>query len=128
MKNPLYLIIFLFFTVNAISSTSDGYVDAFWVHHAADNTFAFIVGNQKNTPTCSGGRYAVNFATEAGRMISSAIISAKFSNARVKVYGTGLCKQWFDSEDVGHISVNHNINLPAPTEPDCQKGANGLCL
>lgn len=92
------------FAENVTASDSNRKVVDYWAHYY-HNSFAFSVENQSGRPACvthggALGRYVVNTGTEKGRIIVSAIITAKASRSNVQVKGADTCNYYSDSEDL----------------------------
>lgn len=59
-------------------------------------------------PTCataSDHQYAVNAATDSGKTVISTILSAQAQGLKIKVYGTGACDIWSDSESIYFVET-----------------------
>lgn len=93
------------FAVSA--SESNGKVIDYWVHNFHDS-FAFSIENQTGRPACASygapsGRYVVDTRTERGKMVASAVMAAKASQAMVAASGFNTCDYYGDSEDLRWI-------------------------
>ena len=104
----LPLITFAFTPVNA-SNTGSGYISAI---HAMPNgvvMFSHAAGRDA-APNCvnasTSARWAINAATESGKVQLSVLLSAYGANKKIHIFGTGSCTAWGDTETVEFFVID----------------------
>jgi len=67
-------------------------------------------GTRTATPSCHTGghplRWAFNGTTAAGQAKLAALLSAKGMGKPIKIYGTGACSDWSDTETVNYFIID----------------------
>lgn len=75
-----------------------------YVHFMPNGVVIFYVsGGHNDVPACGQGfvgRWAFDGTTVAGRLQVAGLLSAYMGGKTIKVYGTGACTAWGDTETV----------------------------
>jgi len=66
----------------------------------------FYAGTHNNLPACSGGEWAFDGKTDAGKVMLSVLLSAQARGKAISVMGKNVCDVWADRESVIYIYVN----------------------
>lgn len=86
----------------SFATTNDGTIGDVYFH-SSNTEMLFRLYGVVLDGCATTNRYGVDVSTDQGKAIASAILSAKASNATVRVVGKGVCSIHLDSEDVNYI-------------------------
>ena len=103
VRRSLAAIAFAFGGFASVAQAGDGGPGAISYFHFMHNGVVIfsVSGGHNDAPACAQGfvgRWALNGTTPAGKLQVAGLLSAYMGGKQVKVYGTGACSDWGDTE------------------------------